>query len=110
MTRCQIIMVRTARYAVRAAFSGAAYDPTHTSWQLVPPALTRAGTSQRDVPTSQRTMHEMADRENILEEAVNCDIVTPRLRGISICVGANLGGSLVLENSPCFEVVQESLN
>jgi len=34
-------LVGTARCAVRAAFSGA----------TVPPAIARAGTSQRDVPT-----------------------------------------------------------
>ena len=40
------LVAGTARCAVRAAFSGA----------MVPPAATRAGTSQRDVPTSHRFM------------------------------------------------------
>jgi hypothetical protein len=39
-------LVGTARCAVRAAFSGA----------IVPPAASRAGTSQRDVPTNVRFM------------------------------------------------------
>src|SRR5437773_9518688 len=38
--------VGTARCAVRAAFSGA----------IIPPAVSRAGTSQRDVPTTVRFM------------------------------------------------------
>jgi prepilin-type N-terminal cleavage/methylation domain-containing protein len=45
--------VGMARCAVRAAFSGATVSPTVTGWsRVVPPATTRAGTSQRDVPTT----------------------------------------------------------
>ncbi len=41
-----------ARCAIRAAQSGATCGVIRTSRaRLVPPALTRAGTSQRDVPT-----------------------------------------------------------
>src|SRR5438093_4836911 len=55
-TRCEAVTVisdhqpqnrvGTARCAVRAAFSGA----------TIPPAISRAGTSQRDIPTTVRFM------------------------------------------------------
>src|SRR5438876_1417871 len=44
-------LVGTARCAVRAAFSGA----------TMPPAASRAGTSQRDVPTVVRFMGKVAE-------------------------------------------------
>src|SRR5947208_11315713 len=44
-------LVGTARCAVRAAFSGA----------TMPPAASRAGTSQRDVPTKVRFMGSLHD-------------------------------------------------
>jgi hypothetical protein len=46
--------VGTARCAVRAAFSGAICDVLEKRTTFVPPAVTRAGTSQRDVPTNSR--------------------------------------------------------
>src|SRR5882762_9983573 len=50
-------LVGTARCAVRAAFSGA----------TVPPATARAGTSQRDVPTTVRFM----EREHLQDSDVS---------------------------------------
>jgi len=46
-------LVGTARCAVRAAFSGA----------TMPPADSRAGTSQRDVPTEDRFMGRVCPDE-----------------------------------------------
>jgi hypothetical protein len=43
--------VGTARCAVRAAFSGAIKKVRIPNGNFIPPAATRAGTSQRDVPT-----------------------------------------------------------
>jgi hypothetical protein len=53
-----------ARCAVRAAFSGATLAPFAPGLsEAVPPATTRAGTSQRDVPTALSTYsHRMEER------------------------------------------------
>ena len=49
-------VVGMARCAVRAAFSGATIEPFAAGLsEAVPPATARAGTSQRDVPTTLNT-------------------------------------------------------
>ena len=58
-------LVGTARCAVRAALSGA----------LMPPAASRAGTSQRDVPTKVRSLPKSGSWE-----AAGADIATERRR------------------------------
>src|SRR5205814_1689095 len=64
-------LVGTARCAVRAAFSGA----------TMPPAASRAGTSQRDVPTKIRVMERLSVRSPGLVHPIAKLRVAPKLFG-----------------------------
>jgi hypothetical protein len=57
MNGAEYLKVGTARCAVRAAQSGATRTTSRTLSQFVPPAATRVGTSQRDVPTMRGGKH-----------------------------------------------------